>query len=986
HHSKDVHHIHSSSTNIVTDIDQKQNDISINEKTMSSSNNSTTKIKSPQLHHERSLPPPVAHRLTINDLFDTTPTLPNSKPRLDILKDHLLQEGRLTEEAALLIIEKGETLLRHENTLIDLEAPITICGDIHGQFYDLMKLIEVGGAPATTRYLFLGDYVDRGYFSIECVLYLWSLKITYPTTFFLLRGNHECRHLTEYFTFKTECKIKYTERVYDACMRAFDALPLAGLIEKQFFCVHGGLSPEILTLDDIRKLDRFKEPPPYGPMCDLLWSDPIDDYGHEKTVDEKFLFNATRGCSYFYTFKAVQDFLLRNSLLTVIRAHEAQDVGYRMYRKCSQTGFPSLMTIFSAPNYLDVYQNKAAVLKYDTNVVNIRQFNYTNHPYWLPNFMNVFTWSLPFVGEKVTEMLINILNICSEEELITDPDQENSDNTVEANNFRREAIRSKIRAVGKMAKVYSSLREASENAISLKGLTPTSSTENLTMMDSATDSENNGDKSLKQKITDFSFSTAKSLDQVNERMPPWLDEESRQRLIKTQMNSTKKIVSDEHTKPVIQQQQFDNEEEKHTSPIVVICREDDVKEQQKINDNNKKQLSDNETDFTLDKMKSSTDSSINNHNQKKQQIEKKQTTQSLPTETGDKMTTTTTPLKDNTEPIDLTPIQPRLSDDEHLKSSSSSNRFSLKNPMSSIRSWVKKQRSNASTTSDDTNNNDDNNDENHNNYSTINSVTRQKSSDEKHTRTNSSNHEHQNLTTTSTHQQLQTCSSTPHNYTSPLSSRKKKLSLRGANPISLLKRSSDSHVPVDNNSENGLTTTMTGATVEQQNSPLAGAYSMLKNVLSSHRHTTMSSKTPNVQKKDEKLTNDCDKDDLDALARQMIIQETKRQAMRAKEEGALGWLKPKLVTNRKFLGNMLISNAVHNTYKNQTRQQTSTTSTTTYIEKQIKVVSNNNDERQRSSDNGRKYKRRHQRNESSDSDDSDHKSYSNKERHKKQKR
>ena len=101
----------------------------------------------------------------------------------------------------------------------------------------------------------------------------------------------------------------------------------------------------------------------------------IEDYGHEKSYDEKYLFNATRGCSYFYTFKAVNDFLVRNSLLTVIRAHEAQDVGYRMYRKCPQSGFPSLMTIFSAPNYLDVYQNKAAILKYDTNIVNIRQFN-----------------------------------------------------------------------------------------------------------------------------------------------------------------------------------------------------------------------------------------------------------------------------------------------------------------------------------------------------------------------------------------------------------------------------------------------------------------------------------------------------------------------------------------------------------------------------------------------------------------------------------
>ncbi|KAK7052467.1 Serine/threonine-protein phosphatase [Favolaschia claudopus] len=459
----------------------------------------------------KSVPQPATHRLSDAEFF-ALDEFGASKPNVRILRDHFFREGRLTEEHALYILENATKLLASEPNMVEVQGPVTICGDIHGQYYDLMKLFDVGGPLTDNAYLFLGDYVDRGCFGIECLLYLYTLKLWFPHKFTLLRGNHECQHLTEYFTFKRECLHKYSERVYDACTASFRALPVAALVDGRFFCVHGGLSPELVQLSDIQALNRFAEPGSRGLLCDLLWSDPIAGFGHEEErqvpAGATFLHNATRGCSFFFTYAAACQFLERNGLLGIIRGHEAQDAGYTMHRKTPTKKFPSVITIFSAPNYLDVYHNRGAILKYANKNITIRQYNASPHPYWLPNFQNAFTWSLPFVGAKITEMLLAILSICSEEELESDSDSEGvgameEDGVVDADGQskrssirrktdadgdaemrdrtartlglstpeevarRRQEIKSKIIAVGRMQRVFQLLREESESASEL---------------------------------------------------------------------------------------------------------------------------------------------------------------------------------------------------------------------------------------------------------------------------------------------------------------------------------------------------------------------------------------------------------------------------------------------------------------------------------------------------------------------------------------
>lgn len=178
----------------------------------------------------------------------------------------------------------------------------------------------------------------------------------------MLRGNHECRQMTMSFNFKEECLAKYDQEVYEMFIELFTTLPLSAIINGKFITFHGGISPDLKSVSDINKLDRFIEPPNKGLMCDILWSDPIDK--SDGALKQLFSRNEQRGCSYVYGVEALSKFLQDNNLLSCIRAHEVQLEGYKMYNWRNKN-FPQIITLFSAPNYCDSYNNKAAVINFE---------------------------------------------------------------------------------------------------------------------------------------------------------------------------------------------------------------------------------------------------------------------------------------------------------------------------------------------------------------------------------------------------------------------------------------------------------------------------------------------------------------------------------------------------------------------------------------------------------------------------------------------
>ncbi|XP_065943944.1 serine/threonine-protein phosphatase PP1-beta catalytic subunit [Magallana gigas] len=261
-----------------------------------------------------------------------------------------MEEGEIRS----LCLKAREIFLSQPN-LLELEAPIKVCGDIHGQYTDLLRLFECGGFPPESNYLFLGDYVDRGKQSLETICLLLAYKIKYPENFFLLRGNHECASVNVLYGFHDECKRRFSFKLWKTFTDCFNCLPIAAVIEEKIFCCHGGLSPDLQSMEQIRRIIRPTDVPDTGLLCDLLWSDP------DKEV--KGWGENDRGVSFTFGGDVVSKFLNRHDLDLVCRGHQVVEDGYEFFAK------RQLVTIFSAPNYCNEFDNAAAMMSVDESLM-----------------------------------------------------------------------------------------------------------------------------------------------------------------------------------------------------------------------------------------------------------------------------------------------------------------------------------------------------------------------------------------------------------------------------------------------------------------------------------------------------------------------------------------------------------------------------------------------------------------------------------------
>jgi serine/threonine-protein phosphatase PP1 catalytic subunit len=170
----------------------------------------------------------------------------------------------LNENVIRAICNISRDIFLSQPMLLEMGAPVIICGDTHGQYSDLLRLFEVGGFPPESNYLFLGDYVDRAAQSIETICLLLVYKIKYPENFFLLRGNHECASINRIYGFYDECKRRYSIKLWKTFGDCFDCLPVAAIVEDKILCMHGGISPELVNFNQIRRIPRPCDVPDEG--------------------------------------------------------------------------------------------------------------------------------------------------------------------------------------------------------------------------------------------------------------------------------------------------------------------------------------------------------------------------------------------------------------------------------------------------------------------------------------------------------------------------------------------------------------------------------------------------------------------------------------------------------------------------------------------------------------------------------------------------
>lgn len=254
----------------------------------------------------------------------------------------------LTEKEVTYLVMASRQIFMSQPMLLEINAPLKICGDIHGQYSDLLRLFDLGEYPPESNYLFLGDYVDRGEQSLETVSLLLAYKLLFPNTFFLLRGNHESSNINRIYGFFDECKRRFSIKLWKLFTDTFNCMPVAAVVEKRILCMHGGLSPELQNLDQIRYILRPSDVPDSGLICDLLWSDPSET---SDGWDEN-----ERGVSCTFGGDIVSEAIERFDIDLICRAHQVVEEGFKFFAA------RQLITVFSAPNYCGEFDNDGAFL------------------------------------------------------------------------------------------------------------------------------------------------------------------------------------------------------------------------------------------------------------------------------------------------------------------------------------------------------------------------------------------------------------------------------------------------------------------------------------------------------------------------------------------------------------------------------------------------------------------------------------------------